>query len=458
MPEPRPLSSEYHKARKQLMLWAALLFIWELVGIDLKKAESADGNVGAIVRAIKSPQAVPWVLLALILYFLFKFSVEWAQCHSERRKLAVARIDFVSAWIVSVIAIALYIGQSISRVQLADRLRSAPNFARVVFVIPLMILLIIKAALGLTRRTHRLERPARMLEIVFGAISIFLAVILTNFGSLNWKVTLTLFTAGVLLLTSDILWTLWVTFYRKSEMLHEAKSYSSVARAYTFASLYSFSLKDRILIRAADLTFFIAIKLIGKTVKFEVDGWENWEAATKDDRIPIYTFWHDRVFLSTYFWQRRGIVVMTSRSFDGEYIARFIQRFGYGAARGSSSRGATGAIVEMVRLMRSGCPTAFTIDGPRGPRYEAKMGSVLLAKKTGFPILPFTIAVKSFWEAKSWDRTQVPKPFTRAKVYIAPPIFVSSEAGDEELQSKRNELQQTLDEINQRGEEWRANL
>src|SRR5688500_19433593 len=76
---------------------------------------------------------------------------------------------------------------------------------------------------------------------------------------------------------------------------------------------------------------------------------------------------------------------MTSRSFDGEYIARFIQRFGYGAVRGSSTRGGVGAIVEMVRLMRAGLPTAFTIDGPKGPRYVAKMGAVLLAKKTGQP-------------------------------------------------------------------------
>jgi lysophospholipid acyltransferase (LPLAT)-like uncharacterized protein len=232
----------------------------------------------------------------------------------------------------------------------------------------------------------------------------------------------------------------------------------NIARAYSFASLSSYSLKERLLIRAADLAFFLAIRIIGKTIRFEIDGWENWESAMATNRIPIYTFWHDRVFLSTYFWQRRGIVVMTSQSFDGEYIARFIQRFGYGAARGSSSRGATGAVVEMARLMRAGCPTAFTIDGPRGPRYEAKMGSVLLAKKTGFPILPFTIAARKFWQAKSWDRTQIPRPFTRARVYIAPPISVASNAGHEELQNKRDELQRALDGINQRAEEWRANL
>ena len=230
----------------------------------------------------------------------------------------------------------------------------------------------------------------------------------------------------------------------------------NIGRAYTFASLSGYSLKERLLIRAADLAFFLAIKMIGKTVKFEIEGWENWEAAVSQDRIPIYTFWHDRVFLSTYFWQRRAIVVMTSRSFDGEYIARFIQRFGYGAARGSSSRGATGAIVEMVRLMRAGCPAAFTIDGPRGPRYVAKMGAVLLAKKTGNPVLPFTIAAKTFWEGKSWDRYQVPKPFTRARVFIAPPIYVAGDIDDDGLNAKRDELQRALDTISQRGEEWRA--
>ena len=228
------------------------------------------------------------------------------------------------------------------------------------------------------------------------------------------------------------------------------KTASSIDRAYSFADLSSYSFKERLMIRAADLAFFIAIKLIGRTVKFEIDGWENWEAASREGKIPIYTFWHDRVFLATYFWQRRAIVVMTSRSFDGEYIARFIQRFGYGAARGSSSRGATGAIVEMVRLMRAGCPTAFTIDGPRGPRHVAKMGAILLAKKTGNPVLPFTITAEKFWQAKSWDRPQIAKPFSRARVHIAPPIFISPDADDAELESKRNELQRALDELSSR--------
>jgi lysophospholipid acyltransferase (LPLAT)-like uncharacterized protein len=224
-----------------------------------------------------------------------------------------------------------------------------------------------------------------------------------------------------------------------------------VARAYRFADLSSYPAKKRFLIRAADLAFFVLINVIGRTIRWQVEGWENWEAATRNGQLPIYTFWHNRVFLATYFWRKRRIVVMTSQSFDGEYIARFIQRFGYGAARGSSTRGAVGAIIEMTRLVRAGCPTAFTIDGPKGPRYVAKMGAVLLAKKTGQPILPFTINARH-WEAKrSWDRFQVPLPFSRARVEIAPPIFVPADTGDEGVEAKRDELQSSLDEINRLG-------
>ena len=125
--EPQALSNEYHKARKQLMLWAAILLIWELVGVDLAKAEAMGGNVGAIITAIKSPQAVPWALLILVGYFLFKMTIEWHQCVVPRRQLLVSRIDFLSGWIVSLVAYALYIWQRISHVQFADRVMSSEN-------------------------------------------------------------------------------------------------------------------------------------------------------------------------------------------------------------------------------------------------------------------------------------------------------------------------------------------
>jgi len=231
-----------------------------------------------------------------------------------------------------------------------------------------------------------------------------------------------------------------------------------VARAYEFADLSDYSFLDRLKIRAADAVFYLLINLIGLTARFEVIGWENHEKAQDNGSLPIYVFWHDRIFLTTYWWRKRRIVVLTSQSFDGEYIARFIQRFGYGAVRGSSTRGGVGAIIEMARLMREGCTTAFTIDGPKGPRYVAKMGAVLLAKKSGHPIVPVTMALDRYWKTPSWDLFQIPKPFTRARVYVAPPIYVPRDADESVLAAKRDELQQTLDDLNHQSEEWRRSL
>ena len=233
---------------------------------------------------------------------------------------------------------------------------------------------------------------------------------------------------------------------------------SRVDRAYEFADLSNYSFVDRLKIRAADWVFYLLINLIGLTARFEVIGWENHEKAEANGSLPIYVFWHDRIFLTTYWWRNRRIVVMTSQSFDGEYIARFIQRFGYGAVRGSSTRGGVGAIIEMARLMRAGCTTAFTIDGPKGPRYVAKMGAVMLAKKSRQPIVPVTMALQRYWTTPSWDQFQIPKPFTRARVYVAPPIYVPPDADENMLASKRDELQQTLDDLNHQSEEWRNSL
>lgn len=228
------------------------------------------------------------------------------------------------------------------------------------------------------------------------------------------------------------------------------RSTGNVERAYKFADLSEYSFKQRFIIRLADFAFYGLIKLIGLTLRFEVIDWENYERATRDGSLPIIAFWHNRIFSMTYWWRNRRIVVLTSKSFDGEYIARFIQRFGYGAVRGSSTRGGVGAVVELVRLMRGGCSTAFTVDGPTGPPYVAKMGPVLLAKKAGHPIVPITISLDHYWKAPTWDGFQVPLPFSRARLYIAPPVYVPADANDDTLRAKLQELQHALDEINRR--------
>lgn len=227
-------------------------------------------------------------------------------------------------------------------------------------------------------------------------------------------------------------------------------------RAYSFADLSEYSFKDRLLIRLADLAFYVLIRFLGATARFEVEGWENHDAVTQGGGLPIYVFWHERIMMTTYWWRKRKIVVLTSQSRDGEYIARFIQRFGYGAVRGSSTRGAVGAVLQMARLMRAGCTTCFVVDGPRGPRREAKMGPALLAKRSGHPMMPVTMALKKHWTLPTWDLFQVPKPFTRAKVFVAPPIYVASDADENELAAARDKLQTVLEDLDRRSDEWRA--
>ncbi len=236
------------------------------------------------------------------------------------------------------------------------------------------------------------------------------------------------------------------------------QSTTNTDRAYCFADLSGYSIKDRLLIRAADLFFYTLISIVGSTTRYEVEGWEHFEQLSRDNTPAIHTLWHDCIYLAIHFWRRRRIAYMTSQSFDGEYIARFLQRFGFGAVRGSSTRGGVGAMVEMARLLRAGISVGFTLDGPKGPRRIAKMGAILLAKKTGRPILPFYVEARHRWTAPSWDRLQVPMLFTRARMEVAPPIWVPDDADDETLREKLAELQKAMDGLNRRGEQWRASV
>jgi lysophospholipid acyltransferase (LPLAT)-like uncharacterized protein len=150
------------------------------------------------------------------------------------------------------------------------------------------------------------------------------------------------------------------------------------------------------------------VALLGRTLRWRVEGREHLDAVAASGRQPIFAFWHGRILPATYFFRRRGIVVITSENFDGEWIARIIERFGYGTARGSTSRGGKRALLQLVRDMQAGKPTAFTLDGPRGPAKVAQPGAVWLAGATGNPILPFHVEASRHWTARSWDQTQCP--------------------------------------------------
>ena len=183
---------------------------------------------------------------------------------------------------------------------------------------------------------------------------------------------------------------------------------------------------------------------LGRTLRWRVEGTEHLEAIAASGRPPVMGFWHGRILPATYYFRRRGIVVITSENFDGEWIARIIERFGYGTARGSTSRGARRALLQLKRDIESGRPAGFTLDGPRGPAKQAQAGALWLAGATGSPLLPFHIEARRHWTLDSWDRTQIPKPFSSIALAIGSPISVPSGADDATLEQKRQELEREL--------------
>ena len=197
---------------------------------------------------------------------------------------------------------------------------------------------------------------------------------------------------------------------------------------------------------------YFTINIIGRTIRWQSEGDLYLDEIYKSGKRAIFTFWHGRIFPATYYWRDRGIVVMTSMNRDGDAIAQCIQRFGYGAARGSSSRGGFRALVEMAREIRRGRDCAFTIDGPRGPKYIAKQGPVLLALKTGAAIFCFHISMKHRIQLKSWDDFQIPLPFTPALVLKSEPIWVPPDSSEAHLRDLHQQMQATLDKLRVEGD------
>ena len=186
-----------------------------------------------------------------------------------------------------------------------------------------------------------------------------------------------------------------------------------------------------------------AIAALGSSLSWKVEGLDHLQF-DGTGRRPILAFWHGRVLTATYFFRGRGIVVMISENFDGEWIARIIERFGFLTSRGSSSRGGRRSLRELKRHMDQGRPSGFAVDGPRGPARRVQPGAVWLAKLTGNPVVPFHMEASGFWSLKNWDRTQIPKPFSTVAVAVGQRIDVPADADDAVLEAKRAELEASL--------------
>lgn len=183
------------------------------------------------------------------------------------------------------------------------------------------------------------------------------------------------------------------------------------------------------------------------TVRFETSGEENYRRYWDRGEPVVFVLWHGRLLPCTYHHRHQRVVTLISQHRDGEYIARVVERWGYTAARGSSTRGGTSALRQLVRYVRGGRSLAITPDGPRGPRERMKPGALLAAQVSGAPVIPVAADASRAWRFGSWDRFLLPKPFSRVRIAYGAPILVPRDGGEEALERAAREAEASLGEL-----------
>jgi lysophospholipid acyltransferase (LPLAT)-like uncharacterized protein len=207
-----------------------------------------------------------------------------------------------------------------------------------------------------------------------------------------------------------------------------------------------YSLWQRIVLRLIIWAGYALIRLLGPTLRVSVS-FEEGAQRTIGDRPLIESFWHSCMIPATYICRNLGVRVMSSNSYDGEYMGRIIHKFGFVAVKGSSTRNAVRALLGLRRALEEGWTVAFTLDGPRGPRRKVKPGPVALARSSGVPLSMFHAAVDRAWVLNTWDRLMIPVPFARVLVRFGKLIPVPHAAGEDDLERYAAELQASLDRV-----------
>ena len=206
-----------------------------------------------------------------------------------------------------------------------------------------------------------------------------------------------------------------------------------------------FSRREHVLLAVISRLLALWIAAIGSTLRFVVMAEEGATPAPLPAR-GIYCFWHQCTFASGWYFRRYNACILISRSFDGELIARTLGLLGFRSVRGSSSRGAVGGLLALRGELARGGLAIFTADGPRGPVFHSKLGPVKLAQRTGGAIGCFHLEAERAWTLRSWDRFQIPKPWSRVAVSWARSVPApAANAGMEELEQSRAAVDAALE-------------
>jgi hypothetical protein len=196
------------------------------------------------------------------------------------------------------------------------------------------------------------------------------------------------------------------------------------------------------------------VRCMDATVRYRLNDDSGFLSSASQEKM-IFAIWHNRLALSLMMYHRyvargapdRTLAAMVSASRDGGLLARVLEIFAVQPVRGSSSRRGPQALREMVSFGQSGYDLAITPDGPRGPCYQVQEGVISTAQLTGLKIVPVSYFLNWKIRARSWDRFQVPLPFTRCEIFVGKPIHVPREASEADREVLRKELERVLKAI-----------
>jgi lysophospholipid acyltransferase (LPLAT)-like uncharacterized protein len=191
----------------------------------------------------------------------------------------------------------------------------------------------------------------------------------------------------------------------------------------------------------------LLVDFIFSTSVIEIRGQKSLEGLLKS-RQYIMAIWHSRILLVSYLFKGTNASILVSRSDDGEIIARILQAQGQNTVRGSTRKGGLRAMARLIKdLINKRRPGAVIPDGPQGPRFQVHPGVIMLAKKTGYPIIPVSYSAKKIKVFSSWDRFILPYPFTRCRMVYGKFISVPADADPIGLENCRKSLESELNRI-----------
>jgi len=196
---------------------------------------------------------------------------------------------------------------------------------------------------------------------------------------------------------------------------------------------------------------WLVMKIIGKTMSIEELGTKN--LPREKGKAVIYVLWHGRLFFPMFCLRNKEITALVSEHRDGEIITSSLESAGYDTVRGSTTRGGARALAKLVRLVKEGAMTAFTPDGPRGPKWYFQPGAIYVAAKTGAPIIPLAGSVNRAFYFKSWDSFQFPIPFSKGVLIIGEPYYVTGGLDEDNIEFHRAELERRLIRLNREADE-----